>query len=263
MADYDALTYHRLVARYNGIVADTTGFFGDPGARPDLYAVNTIAAIKFEVARAGKIIDGPPELRLTAATPPRTLLLVPVRAQLESGVLRLPGALIDGVDLVAKSPILGLGTDDLIATVSFDAATIAGSTYRFDPVSYVVPTVLDADYHAGEVQTITLTGAPTSGSWAVIYGSTPTVNLSPTTTAANVQTALRAIAAIGSTGVSVAGPDGGPFVATFDTDVIPRPLPLGAVDNLTGGTLPGVEITDAYVPTTIDLTTVTRWTPTP
>lgn len=266
MADFDALTYHRLTGLYNGIVADTTGFFGDPGTSPDLYTVNMATTIAYAIARAGKIVAGAaPEFPLTTATPPRTLLLAPIKAAVESGVLRLPGAgsLTVGVDLVARSAILGLGVDEeLIAQVTFGDTTIGGSVYRFEPVSYVVPTVDPADYHAGEVQIITLTGAPDGGTFALIYGSQPTIVMPPTATGADVQAALRAIAAIG-TAVDVVGAAGGPWTATFDTDVIPRPLALGQTDNLTGTGLPGVSITDPYTPPIIDLTTVERWVPTP
>lgn len=265
VADFDALTYHHVIGRYNGIVADATGPFGDPGATPDIYTVNMAATFDLAVARAGKLVKGPPELRLTTATPPRTLLLIPIKAQVESGVLRLPGAgsAVDGIDLVAKSDILGLGPDeDLIATVTFASTTIGGSSYTFEMLRYVVPEVDPADYHAGAVQVISLTGTPDGGTWWLIYGTQPTIVMAPTATGTNVQTALRAVAAIG-TAVDVVGPAGGPWTATFDTDVIPRPLPLGFADNLTGTGLPGVSVVDPYIPPTIDLTTVERWVPTP
>lgn len=262
MADYDELTYHRIIGRYNGIVADSTGPFGDPGTTPDLYTVNMAVSITLGIARGGKIIDTPPELRLTGANPPRTLLLLPYRASVESGALRLPGAAMDGVDVVAKSAVLGLGDDDdLVATVTFGDVTIGGASYRFDPVSYVVPTVEPEDYHAGAEQVIALTGTPTGGTWALVYGPFPTVTMPPTATGATVQNALRGLAAIGDN-VTVDGPAGGPWTATFNTAAIPRPYPLGKIDNLTGTGLPGVSITDLYTPPIIDLTTVTRWAPT-
>lgn len=259
MADYDALTYHRLIARYNGIIADTTGPTGDPGTTPDLYAVNMTATITLAVARDGKLVTGPPELRLTSATPPRTLLLIPIRANVESGVLRLPGADtgVDGVDLVAKSPILGLGAgEELVATVTFGDTTIGGNTYRFDKVSYMVPTVDPADYTAGRVQVVTLSGAA-GGQWALLYGKNPTAFFGPTATASFVQDALRAIVG-GVAPLTVAGPDGGPYTVTFDPAKVPHPYPLGVLDNLTPQAAK-VTIQDQYTPVTVDLTTVPRW----
>lgn len=265
MADFDSLTYYRLVGRYDGIVADSAGGFGDPGTSPDLYTVNMTATIEYNIGRAGTLVARPPELRLTTATPPRTLLLVPVAAAFESGVLRLPGGqpagygAIEGVDLVARSAILGMApTDDLVATVTFGDTTIGGATYRFDPVAYAVPTVAPADYHAGAVQVIHLTGETiTGGNWALVYGLQPTVWMPHNADAAAVQVALRNIPAIGAA-VTVTGA-APTYTATFDTAAIPRPLPLGQTDNLTGTGLPGVAVVDAYTPPVVDLTTVTRW----
>jgi hypothetical protein len=265
MADFDELTYFHLIGRYNGIVGDTAGTFGDPGPEPDLYAVNMTATIKLLLADATGKELGPPELRLTTADPPRTLLLIPITATVASGVLRLPGADtgIDGIDLVANSPVLAIPDGStLLCEVTFGPTTIGGNRYQYDPVTFAVPTVLPADYTANVVQTITITGSPDGGDWELIYGTTPTATMPPTATGADVQTALRALSAIG-TAVTVTGPGGGPYVATFDTAVIPRPLRLGALDNLTSTahTGPGVVVTDAYTPVTIDLTTVERWTP--
>lgn len=269
MADFDALTYFHLVGRYNGIIGDTAGAFGDPGPEPDLYAVNMTATVSLIVADAtGKPVDRAPELRLTTASPPRTLLLIPISATVADGVLRLPGADtgIDGIDLVALSPILDIPTGEtLLCEVVFGPATIGGSRFQFDPVTFAVPQVLPGDYTANVVQTITITGNPDGGTWELIYGQTPTATVPYNETAAALQTALQAIIGTGVTvTVAAGGVDGaGPYVATFDTAVIPRPLRLGALDNLTSTahTNPGVVITDAYTPVTIDLTTVERWTP--
>lgn len=265
MADYNDLTYFHLDGRYNGIVGDTGGAFGDAGPTPDFYNVNMDATIGLEIATTGPggtAYKKAPELRLTTATPPRTLLLLPVKAQVESGVLRYPGAEtgFDGVDLVAASPILGLTVDQtLLCRVTFGPTTIGGSSYQYDPVLFEVPTILLADYHPNVVQTITIEGSPTGGTWFVVYGSTPIGGQVRNATALAVQTALRGLAAIGPTGVTVAGPDGGPYVATFNTAVVPRPARFGVGDNLIGGDSPHVTVTDAFAMQTVDLTTVTRW----
>lgn len=212
MADYDELTYFHLQGLFNGIIGDTTGQQGDPGPEPDLYNVNMSAqiALAFADPVTHKPVAGAPVLRITDATPPRTLLLIPVTASVESGVLRMPGADtgIDGVDIVAKSPILGADEKTLLCTVSFGPATIGGSKFQFDPVTFLVPTVLPANYHANETQVITVAGQPTGGTGALIYGQTPTVSLPMNPAAADVQAALRAIQAIGNA-VTVTGGAGG------------------------------------------------------
>lgn len=261
MADFNSLTYFHLTGLYNGIVGDTTGQWGDAGPDPDLYNVNMDATITPLEAAAGKPAQpATPELRLTTADPPRTMLMLPITAAVQSGVLRLPGADtgIDGVQLVALSDTLDMGTTALLYQVVFGPATIGGRSYQFAPITFAAPAVQLADYHANEVQTVTITGAPTGGNWWLVYGNTPMLELPPTATALDVQNGLQAIPAIG-TAATVAGPAGGPYVVTFDTARIARPLRLGALDNLTGGNLPGVKVTDAYTPVTVDLTTVERW----
>jgi hypothetical protein len=370
MADYDVLTYFHLTGTYDGIVGDTTGFFGDAGTNPDLYAVNMTATVALSLTdpATGKPIAGAPELRLTTPTPPRTLLLLPIDASVQSGVFRLPGADrgVDGVDLIAKSSALELAAGvKLLCTVTFGPTTIGGHTYQFDPVTFEAPTVNPSDYHANVVQQIQLTGSPAGGGWSPVYGQTPTATLPVNVTAAALQAALRAITAIGNavtvtggsggvncvqtvtvngapgTGnltlqfldetcgpipvaasatvvgntlkllnkigdldVAVTGPNGGPwqitfqnglgsgviplligradtamanaggtigvamttagvnpgpFTATFDTALIPRPQRFGKIDNLFGGASPSVQVTDNYVPVTVDLTTVARY----
>lgn len=262
MSDYDALTYYRLTGRYNAIVGDTTGFFGDAGPLPDLYNVNMTATLDTVVLDANnRDVGGVPELRLTTTTPPRTLLLGGINAAVESGALRLPGADIDGVVLVAKSDVITLGSGQKLGCrVKFGTATIGGRDHQYDPVLFAVPVVPTADFLLGRVQIVTLTGAPSGGLWNLLYGNAPTANLGPAATNVQVQTALRALAAIPDTAVSVAGANGGPYTVTFDHTQIPRPLILGAIDNLTGASASdiGVEITDNYVMPVVDLTTVTR-----
>lgn len=268
MADYDALTYFRLVGLYNGITADTSGLFGDPGPEPDIYNINADVTLSLTLVDAGgHPIKGAPELRLTTATPPRTLLLLPMLAHIESGILRLPGSDtgVNGVDLVARSPILGLDpASPLLCQVEFGSTTIGGGSFQFDPITFVVPTVLPADYHANVVQTIAITGNPDGGTYTLVYGDTPTVDFPWNSTLATVQTALRGIAALGNA-ITLSGPAGGPIAgtvtATIDTTMIPRPLRLGQHDNLTSTahTFPAVVITDTYTPVTVDLTTVDRY----
>lgn len=99
-------------------------------------------------------------------------------------------------------------------------------------------------------QTITVTGSPSGGTFTLLYESTASAALAYNATATQVQTALRAIGAIGSDGVNVVGRPGGPWLATFKgtlaTDA--GPLSLGT-NSLTGGSSPSVTVE----PTTDDL----------
>ena len=64
-------------------------------------------------------------------------------------------------------------------------------------------------------QLITISGAPTGGTFTLAYEGTATAALAWNATATAVQTALRAITAIGSGGVNVKGRPGGPYTVSF------------------------------------------------
>lgn len=95
-------------------------------------------------------------------------------------------------------------------------------------------------------QRLTVTGSPSGGTFTVTYDGAATAALAYNATATAVQTALRAIAAIGSTGVNVTGKPGGPWLAKFQgalaTDA---PLLVLGANSLTGGTSPSLTIAAA------------------
>jgi hypothetical protein len=88
---------------------------------------------------------------------------------------------------------------------------------------------------------VTLTGAPTGGTFALTYKARTTTNIHWNDTADNVLAALLALSGAYTTlDFAVTGPDGGPWTIT---------TPVGSLsaDNvaLTGGTTPAVAITAA------------------
>lgn len=95
-------------------------------------------------------------------------------------------------------------------------------------------------------QTITVTGSPAGGNYRLKYGSQLTAQIAHDAAAATVQSALRALSRIGSTGVTVTGSAGGPYTVDFTGalaayDVLPLQL---ATNSLTGGTNPSVSIAE-------------------
>lgn len=99
-----------------------------------------------------------------------------------------------------------------------------------------------------EVQTITVTGGPTGGTWTPVYKGKPGTPVAYNATAAAVQTSLESIAALGPGQVTVTG--AGPYVVTFAGTQAGRPQADGAgapaitvVSALTGGTTPAVTVT--------------------
>ena len=95
-----------------------------------------------------------------------------------------------------------------------------------------------------EVQTVTLNGSPSDGTFTLTFRGATTSALDHDAAASAVQTALRALATIGGTNVTVTGSAGGPYTVTFASS-----LAATAVDELTadgsalvGGTTPPVTI---------------------
>lgn len=100
-----------------------------------------------------------------------------------------------------------------------------------------------------EVQTVTISGAPTAGTFTLSYGGQTTAALEFNSTAAEVQTALGALSTIGAANISVTSTNagggtaaGGPYVVTFigslgDSSTITA---ITGTSSLTGGTSPTV-----------------------
>ena len=94
-----------------------------------------------------------------------------------------------------------------------------------------------------EIQTVTITGDPTGGTFTLT--STGTTSAIPfDATAAQVQSALEGITAIGENNVIVTGDAGGPFTVTFTGALTGTNIAPMTEDhtNLTGGTTPGVTV---------------------
>lgn len=88
------------------------------------------------------------------------------------------------------------------------------------------------------VQTITIGGSPTGGTFTLTYGGQTATGIPYNETAANVQTALRALSSIGAGNVNVTGSAGGPYTITFAGTLASKPVTAftGSAAGLTGGT---------------------------
>lgn len=93
-----------------------------------------------------------------------------------------------------------------------------------------------------EVQVVTVNGSPTGGTFTLTLSGQTTAAIAFDAAAATVQTALRALSNVGSTGVTVTGSAGGPFTATFAA-ALGELDTLTATSSLTGGTTPSVTMT--------------------
>jgi hypothetical protein len=100
-----------------------------------------------------------------------------------------------------------------------------------------------------EVQTITITGTPTGGTFRLKFGDAVSAAIAYNAAAAAVDTALEALPGIGTGGVVCAGGalPGVAVTVTFSgAGLARRPQPLLEVVNaaLTGGTTPAVAVTE-------------------
>jgi hypothetical protein len=93
---------------------------------------------------------------------------------------------------------------------------------------------------ASEVQTVTVTGTPTGGTFTLTYDGQTTAAIAYNATAAVVQSALRALSNMPESGVSVTGSAGGPYTVTFaDSNNVSQ---MTATPSLTCGTAPSVTV---------------------
>lgn len=94
-----------------------------------------------------------------------------------------------------------------------------------------------------EVQTVTVTGAPTGGTFTLTWSGQTTTALAYNATAAQVQAALVALSNIAPGDVVVTGATGGPWTLTWGgTQLGENVAAPTATASLTGGTSPGVTI---------------------
>lgn len=89
----------------------------------------------------------------------------------------------------------------------------------------VLRTIQDAAVNAQ--QSITVTTNPGGSPFTMSFeGSAQSTTIARNASAATVQSALLALSTIGATNVAVAGPNGGPWVATFNDALGNQPVPL-------------------------------------
>jgi hypothetical protein len=178
MTDLAELPWFLVKGNYRGIVPDTL----DVGTHPDQFRPwGEVTLTPWQVGPDNRLIAAEPELRLTEAAPPLTVLMLPTTARIETGALRLPrlnapagedvpptqGQIdaqnaAEGVPLIANDPddTLELGDKRLAWRVEFGPMTILGVEYRFAGFYFLGPIVAgydpDAEGPAVEVDLTTV-----------------------------------------------------------------------------------------------------------
>jgi hypothetical protein len=94
-----------------------------------------------------------------------------------------------------------------------------------------------------EVQTATITGSPTGGTFTLTFSGQTTAAIAYNATAAAVQTALEALSNINPGDVTVTGAAGGPYTLTWGGQYLGENVAQPtATASFTGGSTPGVTI---------------------
>ena len=129
------------------------------------------------------------------------------------------------------------------------------SGYLADPPTALVdaeaqtPLVERAEFWGLYDQTITVTGAPTGGTFVLQYGVNFTSGLAYNISAADLQTALRGLSSLGTGTVNVTGNAGGPWTVALVGNFANTPVQLIKVrsTNFSGGTKPNVVVTSTSI----------------
>src|SRR5260221_1044478 len=147
--------------------------------------------------------------------------------------------------VVASLPSVAFTTENA-STSDLTTFTIINQTKRYFDKS--VPTVVQKGQN--EVQTLTITGGPTGGTFTLTFGGNTTETINWNDNAATAQTRLQALASIGAGNCTVTGGPGPstPFVVEFTNTLGPANQALITLSNnlLTGGTTPSVSIVETF-----------------
>ena len=111
-------------------------------------------------------------------------------------------------------------------------------------MTFVVSPLVPYTGSTNEVQTATISGTPTGGTFKLSFRGAESAAIAYNAAAATVQTALQALRSIGSGNVTVSGSAGGPYTITFVGALAGQNVPLLVLsdNSLTGGTSPTVGI---------------------
>jgi flagellar hook protein FlgE len=147
---------------------------------------------------------------------------------LTSGIITFSGYKPDGTSLASASPSVDL-------TMPVDSTTTLGDILTWLNTNEGTPAV-------DEVQTISITGLPTGGTFTLTFNGETTSALDFDASAAEIQSALEALSTIGASNVACAGGDlpGTPVTVTFQGSLAGTDVALISIDDsgLTGGTTP-------------------------
>lgn len=161
-----------------------------------------------------------------------------------SGTYDPAGQPLDVADIVGAPPEVPVAVAPASVAVTFAAATSFGQRVMAGAAGTVTPAATTSAVN--EVQTITVTGTPTGGSFTLTFSGQTTAPIAFNASAANVQTALTALSNVGTGNVTCGGGalPATAVTATFGGDLAGENIPqMTATSSLTGGTTPAVAVT--------------------
>src|SRR3954468_4578410 len=148
----------------------------------------------------------------------------------------MPGVVRRQTRVVDPYPLLGFGGHDMVESAVFTAsAAVLGG--------------------ANEQQTVTVTGAPTGGTFTLTYAGATTANIAFNAAAAAVTTALEALPNVGAGNVVATGGalPGTPIVVTFQNALGRQNVAaMTAAHAFTGGTTPAIAVTTTTAGSSLD-----------
>jgi hypothetical protein len=169
------------------------------------------------------------------------VLGVALKRAAPAGTYDPAGQPLDVADIVGAPPEVPYAVAPQTVAVKFAAAASFGQRLMAAALGQATPYVAAAG--ANEVQTVTISGSPTGGSFTLTYNGETTAAIAYNATAAQVQAALAALDEIGAGNVTVAGSAGGPYTVTFGGGLADENVPqMTATGSFTGGTTPAVAV---------------------
>lgn len=166
-------------------------------------------------------------------------------AQVESALEALPSIGNGNVSVDGQAG----GPYTITFTGQLGAQDVGAVTANGSALSNPSPTILVATPTAGvaavnAVQTVTISGGPTGGTFTLTLNGQTTAALPYNATAAALQTALQSLPSIGAGNATVTGDDGGPYTVTFVGGMGGQVVAQMTADDsgLTGGTAPAVAV---------------------
>jgi hypothetical protein len=145
--------------------------------------------------------------------------------------------------------------------ISSDFMVAGASQYAYTLPDLKVEFVADDGYTQGgttAVQTVTLSGTPSSGTFTLTFNNATTTPINYAAAASAVQSALEALSTIGTGNVTVTGSAGGPYTVTFAGQLVNMFQPTLIPDStlLVGGTAHVVATTPGETPSSTWLSIV-------